>query len=82
MMLSVLVRDRSGALFEGEAEAISSVNEKGPFDVLPLHANFISLIKRSLTLHLKGEVSQEVYIQEGVLMVRENKVEIYLGVSH
>jgi len=30
--------------FEGEAESVSSENQLGKFDVLPQHANFISLI--------------------------------------
>ena len=34
-------------LFEGKVKALSSVNEMGPFDILPLHINFISVIKDS-----------------------------------
>ena len=82
LILSVSVRDRSGILFEGEAEAVSSVNEKGPFDILPLHANFISIISRTLALHIKSNVRKEIPIQKGVLIVRENRVEVYLGILH
>lgn len=82
LILSVLVRDRSGIVFEGQAEAVSSVNDKGPFDVLPLHANFISLIRQSLTISIQGEVRRELEIPGGVLTVKENKVEVYLGILH
>lgn len=82
LILSVLVRDRSGVLFEGKAEAVSSVNDKGPFDVLPLHTNFISLITESLTIHIKEAVAREMEIPGGVLIVKENKVEVYLGILH
>lgn len=82
LFLSVSVRDRSGILYEGRAEAVSSVNDKGPFDVLPLHENFISLIKQSLTISVSKEVRREIEIPAGVLTVKENKVEVYLGILH
>lgn len=78
--LSVTVRDREGALFQGEAEAVSSFNETGPFDVLPLHANFISLIRNSITLIIPNSAPKEIALNSGVLKVRENKVEVYVGI--
>lgn len=82
IILFVIVRDREGVLFEGEAEAVSSVNAAGPFDILPLHANFISIISQTLTLHVRGGVTRELPIRTGVLIVRENKVEVYIGILH
>ena len=80
LVLRVAVRDRAGVLFDGVAEALSSYNTKGPFDVLPLHTNFISLISRSVTLHLGERLKKEIPVASGVLVVRENNVEVYLGV--
>lgn len=77
-----MVRDRAGLLFEGEVDAVSSYNDKGPFDVLPLHTNFISLIQKSVTLHQSERLSQELQIGSGVLMVREGRAEVYLGILH
>lgn len=78
--LSVIVRDREGILFQGNAEAVSSFNEKGPFDVLPLHANFISLIRNSVTLKISNSAPKEIALNSGVLKVKENKVEVYVGI--
>ncbi|MBI2122192.1 MAG: hypothetical protein HYT98_03650 [Candidatus Sungbacteria bacterium] len=78
--LSVTVRDREGILFQGNAEAVSSFNEKGPFDVLPLHANFISLIRNSVVLKIPGSPLKEIPLNSGVLKVKENKVEVYAGI--
>ena len=36
--------------FEGQANAVSSVNDKGKFDVLAYHENFISLIQETLII--------------------------------
>jgi len=69
-------------IFAGEAEAVSSVNDKGPFDVLPLHANFISLIREKVVLHLTGAVERPLSLESGVMRVKENKVEVYLGILH
>lgn len=82
LVLNVAVRDRTGILFQGTAEALSSYNAKGSFDVLPLHANFISLISQSVTLHLGERFKKEIPIESGILVVRENNVAVYLGVLH
>ncbi len=82
LTLSLIVRDRAGIIFEGEVDAISSYNESGPFDVLPLHTNFISLIQKMLSIHRKEKVLQKVRVGSGVLFVHENKVEVYLGILH
>ncbi|KKU06271.1 MAG: ATP synthase F1, epsilon subunit [Parcubacteria group bacterium GW2011_GWA2_45_30] len=78
--LSVTVRDREGVLFQGETEAVSSFNAKGPFDVLPLHANFISLIRNSVTLKIPSSSPKEIMLNSGVIKVKENKVEVYVGI--
>lgn len=80
--LDVLIRDRGGALYEGKVDSLSSFNDRGPFDVLPLHSNFISLIKKSVALRLRGKVVEELPIETGVMVVQENKVEVYLGILH
>jgi hypothetical protein len=44
----VKVRDTENIIYEGEVERISSYNEVGPFDIYPMHANFISIIRQEL----------------------------------
>lgn len=78
--LVVVVRDRNTLLFQGEVEAISSRNDKGPFDILPQHANFISIIKGHIVLHLAKKQEKRIELESGILKVRDNNVEIYLGV--
>lgn len=78
--LSVVVRDRNALLFQGQIEAVSSFNEKGVFDVLSQHANFITLIKQAVILHLLDKSEKRIELQSGVLKVRDNNVEVYLGI--
>jgi F0F1-type ATP synthase epsilon subunit len=76
------VASREGLVFEGEVESITSYNEKGKFDVLASHANFISLIKKSLVVRTSGDnVDKELNFDNALIRVRQNNVEVYLGVE-
>ncbi|OGZ98939.1 MAG: hypothetical protein A3D41_04865 [Candidatus Sungbacteria bacterium RIFCSPHIGHO2_02_FULL_41_12b] len=81
-ILNVVIRDRSGILFEGEADSVSSYNDTGDFDVMPFHANFISIIKNNIVLRLKGGRVQTIPLKTGIIKVSQNKVEVYLGIVH
>jgi F0F1-type ATP synthase epsilon subunit len=65
--------------FEGKAVSVSSENPIGPFDVLPLHANFVTLIYKKLTIVTPRKEKIEYEFKKGVLEVRENKVTVFLG---
>ena len=80
LFLSVLVRDRNGILFDGPASAVSSYNDRGPFDVLPLHENFISLLNKEIVVRAREGEEKTIAVPSGVLSVRENRVEVYIGI--
>ena len=80
-LLSVTVRDRKGVVWEGEATAVSGRNVAGPFDVLPQHSNFISIISKKLVVKTADKKTREFNVDSGILQVREGKVMIYLGVK-
>lgn len=73
------IKDRGKVFFDGEVNAVSSYNEMGLFDVLPYHENFITLIKSKIILH-ENNSQREMKIDNGLLKVRGDKVNIYLGV--
>jgi F-type H+-transporting ATPase subunit epsilon len=78
--LSVTVKTPEGTVFQGEATALSSINTNGPFDVLPFHANLISLIKKKLIIYQDKGNKKELNVDNGVIKVSKNTVEIFLGV--
>ena len=45
--LKVKILSPREVIFEGEASSVSSQNLSGNFDILPLHANFITLIENN-----------------------------------
>jgi hypothetical protein len=45
--LNVKIISPTQTIFDGEAFSISSVNSLGKFDILPYHANFITLVQKA-----------------------------------
>lgn len=79
MMLTVKSREKT--LFEGEVTSITSYNEKGKFDVLPLHSNFISLIGEKIIIQPTVGPTQEIQLDNAVLRVIENTIQIFIGIE-
>lgn len=65
--------------FRGKAEAVSSQNRLGKFDILPEHTNFITLIFGDLTIQTADKRKIAYRFERGVLEVSENKVNVFLG---
>lgn len=79
--LDVSIKTPDRIVFQGQADAVSSYNEKGPFDVLFQHGNFISIISKSVTLHLPDKSIKEFPVESGVIQVFSNKATILLGIK-
>ena len=78
--LQVKIRSRSKVLFDGIAYAVSSTNDIGPFDILSEHANFVTVVKGFLTVHKNLQNKENFEIERGILRVRENLVEVFVGI--
>lgn len=77
--LSVIIRNKDKVLYSGNPFAVTSFNDKGVFDILPQHQNFISLIKEKVTIRQTQKESQEIMIENGIVRVYEDKVYIYVN---
>jgi F0F1-type ATP synthase epsilon subunit len=78
-ILAVTVRNKDKVLYDGQAYAVSAINDKGPFDILAEHENFISLIKDKIIIHTTLKENKEIKIEDGILRVSKDKVHIYLN---
>lgn len=67
--------------FDGPAFSISAENETGPFDILPHHHNFISLLPACEVVirSVNGEESK-ILIGGGLMHVKADRVVIFLDV--
>ncbi|OGZ43682.1 MAG: hypothetical protein A2719_01140 [Candidatus Ryanbacteria bacterium RIFCSPHIGHO2_01_FULL_45_22] len=79
--LTVIVRSRDAEYFNGKAVAVSSTNQKGPFDVLPKHTHFISLIQNSITIHKTDTSTQKIIFSNAILKVKDDMVEVYISMN-
>lgn len=67
--------------YNGPADSLSAANETGPFDVLPHHKNFMSLLKPGpITVRQKGKPDFSMVIDRGVLHVTKDRVTVFLDV--
>ena len=78
--LNITIKNKENTLLEENVSAISSFNEKGPFDILPLHENFITVITKNITLHKTDGTKKDMAIERGVLKIVKDEVHIYLGI--
>lgn len=79
--IKLTVRDAENIVFSGEVDRISSFNEVGRFDVYPKHANFISIIRRQLTLYRHHEILKDLKIEQAVLKIKGDVANIFLGID-
>ena len=80
-LILLKIQTKQGISFNDNVRAITSFNEKGIFDVLPQHENFISVVKDKIIIHTKDGQDKEMKIDNGVLKVHENEVHIFLGLA-
>ena len=67
--------------FDGQASSLSATNRTGPFDVLPRHKNFMTLlIPGDLTVRAPGKTEFKMKVDRGVLHVKADKVTAFLDV--
>jgi len=67
--------------FEGPAHSLSAVNGTGPFDVLPQHKNFMSLlVPCTIKVRTARNTDFNLPVEQGVLHVKADKVTVFLDI--
>ena len=80
--LHVRISHAKGVVWEGEARSVSSENSDGPFDILPMHANFITLIRSKPISIVDAEGKEKRFTYDNaVIHVQDNKVNIYTKIQ-
>ena len=79
--LSVTVKSITKVIFEGTATAVSSRNVRGPFDILPYHTNFISLINDGIVIQQERNKKVNIPLKSAVLKVHANRVVILIDIE-
>ncbi|MCL4398036.1 hypothetical protein M1403_03380 [Patescibacteria group bacterium] len=69
-------------IFTGDIASLSSKNSSGPFDILPQHANFVTLINKDpITARLPDGSKKVFEFPQAVLRCHEGKIEVFTDFS-
>ena len=67
--------------YDGQAVSVSASNQVGPFDVLPHHRNFITLLEPGkVTIRMPDKEDFVLPITRGIMHVRADDVRVFLDV--
>ncbi|MFZ1812338.1 MAG: hypothetical protein WAU02_02310 [Candidatus Saccharimonadales bacterium] len=82
-VLNVIARAPFTVYYEGPAHAVSAANRVGPFDILPDHADFFSMLIPCEVIIETGEPDKDPIkftIQNGIATVRDNAVMLFVDI--
>ena len=75
--LDVIVNSPDHLIWEGKAYSVSAENSTGVFDILPGHANFVTMVEGKPIIVRTG-LKEEVFQYSNVLLsVKDNLLTIY-----
>ena len=81
-ILQVRVLSPKKMIFLGQAESVTSTNTNGKFDILPQHANFITLIKNQPIVIINKEKKKiEFTFNLAIMYALNNHVTVYTDIS-
>ena len=66
--------------FDGEAQTVSAANETGPFDILPEHHNFMTLLTPGDMVIQTAHGQEVIPITRGIMHVKADRVIVFLDV--
>jgi F0F1-type ATP synthase epsilon subunit len=67
--------------FEGTAASLSAANGTGPFDVLPHHKNFMTLlVPCTVTVRAPDKPDFNLNVSRGVMHVKTDKIIVFLDI--
>jgi F0F1-type ATP synthase epsilon subunit len=79
--LNVKVYSPFRTYYDDTAQSLSAVSKTGPFDILPQHHNFISLLEAcEVEIVTVAGDKRKIKIAGGILHVRSNRATIMLDV--
>lgn len=66
--------------FDGPAQSISGLNDTGPFDILPKHHNFMTLLSTGDIIVRTSSGEEKIAITRGIMHVKADDVVVFLDV--
>lgn len=81
-ILTVIARAPFHVYYEGEATTVSASNSVGPFDILPGHADFFSILDPgNVTINMNNDQEPMTFdITNGIVAVRNDEVMLFVNI--
>ena len=76
-LLTIRITSPDKVIWEGKGQSLSSFNIDGPFDILPQHANFITIIEDKPIKIITPDGTVEQRFPHSVMYVHSNQVTVY-----
>ncbi len=81
LSMEVLIHSPFREYYNGSAFSVTANNATGPFDILPQHHNFISLIDAcDIIVRTVNEGEQRFSVSGGIMHVKADKLVVFLDV--
>lgn len=77
--LQVIARSPFHVYFEGEALVLSATNKVGPFDILPGHADFFSVLEPGEVVIGTENDSVSFTINNGIITARDDEIMLFVN---
>lgn len=77
--LKVIVRSPFQLHYEGDASSVSAQNQVGPFDILPGHANFFSILSPCQVRIDSGAEPILIDVSNGIMTAYEDEVLLFIN---
>jgi len=79
-LLNVIARAPFTVYYEGPATSVSATNQIGPFDVLPGHADFFSVLEPGqVAIEIENADPVIFTINAGIVTARGNEVHLFVN---
>lgn len=78
--LSVIARGPFEVYYEGQAKAVSASNAVGPFDILPGHADFFSVLNPGEITITTSDKPITFNANNGIITVRDDEVMLFVNI--
>ena len=67
--------------YDKDAKSISAENDTGPFDILPHHKNFMTLVHPcELVIRADGQEDFKIRVTRAIMHIKADKVTVFLDV--
>lgn len=78
--LTVIARGPFHVYYEGPAASVTATNKVGPFDILPKHADFFSILDPGDIVIETGSDPVTFLANNGIVTVRDDEVMLFVNI--